>query len=289
MEKEEFEHDWYGILGLNAPSPIDDVIRAARKLAIKFHPDKTTDPDAPAKFLLIQKAKDILSDENRKKLIDEHALTRKKRQDYENLRNNEMDKNRKRFRDELERRVEAASADLFQDSGEVLEREIRKKSRVLESLRRENAEWLATTGQATEKAQKVSEDVGILKVQWRKSTPFSDSNLQQLFGPFGLINEIIILDSNSAIVIFVDKSAAVAAENSFAKSKEFVVTIQKQKEFPTYHYKPSGLSDNLSKADDSFDLFSFFMTEEKNFQEKERIILEKLNSLAKSRQEPVIS
>ncbi len=51
---------------------VEAIEKAARKLAMKYHPDKTTDPEAPEKFLLVQKAKEILLDETKRKVIDDH-------------------------------------------------------------------------------------------------------------------------------------------------------------------------------------------------------------------------
>lgn len=54
--------DPYGILGVNASTKAADLNRAFRREAFKHHPDKTSDPKAVEKFLLVRKAFDSLTD-----------------------------------------------------------------------------------------------------------------------------------------------------------------------------------------------------------------------------------
>ena len=42
--------DYYKILGIVRDAPQDEIKRAYRKLARKFHPDVSKDPDAEKKF-----------------------------------------------------------------------------------------------------------------------------------------------------------------------------------------------------------------------------------------------
>ena len=57
IKVELLERDWYAVLECNKDSTKKEIEKSARKLALQYHPDKTTDPKAPEKFLLIQKAK----------------------------------------------------------------------------------------------------------------------------------------------------------------------------------------------------------------------------------------
>jgi DnaJ family protein C protein 17 len=140
-DQDDLEHDWYGILGLEVGSSLDEITRANRKLSLKYHPDKNkTDPDAPSKFLLIQKAKEILTDETKKKKIDDYHLAKKEREGYEEKRMKEMSARRKHFRDELERKVEEEKTGKKSkiDENEVLQQEIKKSSKILQEMRRQN-------------------------------------------------------------------------------------------------------------------------------------------------------
>ena len=67
-EKETFERDWYQVLECSRDSTKKEIEKSARKLFLKYQPDKTSAADAPAKFLLVQKAKEILLDDARRKV-----------------------------------------------------------------------------------------------------------------------------------------------------------------------------------------------------------------------------
>lgn len=63
--------DHYATLGLNKDAGADLIKKAYRKLAVKHHPDKNDgDPVAKAKFIEVQEAYDVLSDEKSRKEYD---------------------------------------------------------------------------------------------------------------------------------------------------------------------------------------------------------------------------
>ena len=47
--------------------------QAYRKLALKYHPDKTSDPDASEKFQLVKRAHDVLTDDKKRKIYDRYG------------------------------------------------------------------------------------------------------------------------------------------------------------------------------------------------------------------------
>lgn len=56
--------DPYEILGVEQDAPIERIKKAYRKLALLYHPDRNPDnPEASAKFIMISKAYECLSDE----------------------------------------------------------------------------------------------------------------------------------------------------------------------------------------------------------------------------------
>lgn len=63
--------DYYQILGVPKGSSADEIKKAYRRLAIKYHPDKTgNDPEAEKKFKAVSEAYDTLSDPNKKSRYD---------------------------------------------------------------------------------------------------------------------------------------------------------------------------------------------------------------------------
>jgi len=64
--------DYYKILNVSKSASKDELKKAYRKLAIKWHPDKNKDnPEAEEKFKEISEAYDILSDENKRAQYDQ--------------------------------------------------------------------------------------------------------------------------------------------------------------------------------------------------------------------------
>src|SRR5688572_2158190 len=63
--------DYYKILGVDKKASQDDIKKAFRKLAVKYHPDKNKDNKAAEeKFKLINEANEVLSDPEKRKKYD---------------------------------------------------------------------------------------------------------------------------------------------------------------------------------------------------------------------------
>ena len=63
-------HDYYKTLGVPRNASADDIKKAYRQLARKFHPDKNKEKGAEAKFKEINEANEVLSDEKKRKAYD---------------------------------------------------------------------------------------------------------------------------------------------------------------------------------------------------------------------------
>lgn len=62
--------DYYAILGVSRTASADEIKRAFRKLAVKYHPDKNPDPQAEAFFKELTEAYEVLGDWEKRKAYD---------------------------------------------------------------------------------------------------------------------------------------------------------------------------------------------------------------------------
>jgi len=66
--------DYYQILGISKNASLDDIKKAYKKLALKYHPDRNSESNKEAaqkKFVEINEAYEVLSDEEKKKIYDQ--------------------------------------------------------------------------------------------------------------------------------------------------------------------------------------------------------------------------
>jgi molecular chaperone DnaJ len=62
--------DYYKVLGVDRKASQDDIKKAYRRLARKYHPDTSSEPDAEERFKAISEAHDVLSDEEKRRAYD---------------------------------------------------------------------------------------------------------------------------------------------------------------------------------------------------------------------------
>ncbi|MEA2560160.1 MAG: curved DNA-binding protein [Acidobacteriota bacterium] len=72
--------DYYAILGVKKDAPEDEIQKAYRKLARKFHPDVNKAPEAEAKFKEIGEAYEVLKDPDKRQKYDQYGSAWKRAQ-----------------------------------------------------------------------------------------------------------------------------------------------------------------------------------------------------------------
>lgn len=79
--------DYYSILGVPKTASADDIKKAYRKLARKYHPDiNPNDEDAKRKFQQVNEANEVLSNAENRKKYDEYGENWKHAEEYEKAR-----------------------------------------------------------------------------------------------------------------------------------------------------------------------------------------------------------
>jgi molecular chaperone DnaJ len=63
--------DFYDVLGVSRDADEEEINRAFRKKAAKHHPDVSDDPDAEEKFKKVRKAKEVLTDDEKRRMYDQ--------------------------------------------------------------------------------------------------------------------------------------------------------------------------------------------------------------------------
>ncbi|KAF2899468.1 hypothetical protein ILUMI_06711 [Ignelater luminosus] len=71
--KVEKQHHYYKILGLSNTAPDDEIKRAYRRLALKYHPDKNKTSGAEEKFKEVAEAYEVLSDKTKRDIYDQYG------------------------------------------------------------------------------------------------------------------------------------------------------------------------------------------------------------------------
>lgn len=75
--------DYYATLGVERDASADEIKRAYRRLARKYHPDVSTEPDAEARIKALNEAHEVLGDPGKRSTYDDLARRQKAGHDFE--------------------------------------------------------------------------------------------------------------------------------------------------------------------------------------------------------------
>jgi curved DNA-binding protein len=75
--------DYYSILGIARDAGADDIKRAYRRLARKYHPDVSKEPDAEARFKEMKEAYEVLKDPEKREAYDKFGADWKTGKDFQ--------------------------------------------------------------------------------------------------------------------------------------------------------------------------------------------------------------
>lgn len=67
------DNRYYEILGVPRTASEEEIKKSYKKLALKYHPDKNKDPDAPERFKEISEAYDVLSKPDKREIYDRYG------------------------------------------------------------------------------------------------------------------------------------------------------------------------------------------------------------------------
>ncbi|MEQ9005403.1 MAG: DnaJ domain-containing protein, partial [Pseudomonadales bacterium] len=75
--------DYYAVLGVDRKASADDIKKAYRRLARKFHPDVNAEPDAEDRFKEVGEAYEVLSDPEKRAAYDALGANWKDHQNFQ--------------------------------------------------------------------------------------------------------------------------------------------------------------------------------------------------------------
>ncbi|MFH4979364.1 hypothetical protein AB6A40_006073 [Gnathostoma spinigerum] len=232
--KKVLDFDPYDVLGVDKDSDESQIIKAFRKAALKWHPDKNPDQQdyAQKMFHQISRALALLTDVAARAAYDQLQAARLARSAFIQRRQQTESQARKRFREELERR-EADAQQSFKDTEkaqENLEKEIERLRREGSLLLRKEQENVETEMKKRSKqARVISEQIPDLeasvssegariKVKWKRkkncSVSYDGEALKNIFGKFGDVSTVAVSPGGkpTAIIEFLHCRDAVLIE-----------------------------------------------------------------------------
>ncbi|VIO98883.1 Uncharacterized protein BM_BM10535 [Brugia malayi] len=205
------DFDPYELLDLKPDCTDAQIVKAFRKAALKWHPDKNPDRKQAAQemFLKISKAFELLSDAAARAAYDHVLAARTAHTIYVRRRRNNEGEKRRKLREELERR-EANVLNVQHEKEKAkreLEKEIqrlRKEGSKLLQRERENIEQQIRKNATVEEQSGDKRLLACYKLRWKCETDqcnYDEDDLRKLFSKYGHISDIIVSSNSKGMAI----------------------------------------------------------------------------------------
>ncbi|VDK75244.1 unnamed protein product [Onchocerca ochengi] len=204
------DFDPYELLDLKPECTDTQIVKAFRKAALKWHPDKNPNRKQAAQemFLKISKAFELLSDASARAAYDHVLAARTAHSVYIQRRQKNESEKRRKLREELERRE--ANVLNAQHDEEKAKRELEKE---IERLRKEGSKLLQHEREniereihknATVEEQNDDKRLARYKLRWKRENnrcDYDEDDFRELFSKYGHISDIIVSSGNKGMAI----------------------------------------------------------------------------------------
>ncbi|VDM98748.1 unnamed protein product [Thelazia callipaeda] len=201
------DFDPYEVLNLERHCTDSQIVKAFRRAALRWHPDKNPDCllRAQEMFLKISKAFELLSDEAARAAYDNVLAAKAARSVYVQRRQQNESEKRRKLREDLEKRE--ANAMTTQQEEEKANRELQKE---IERLRREGSRLLERERQNIEReinrpATTIKRLlVARYKLKWKRDKDiydYDEEDIRALFSKYGRVSDVVISSGTKGMAI----------------------------------------------------------------------------------------